>query len=195
MAFHFDAVLVLGKELRRDPERARRELQARAAAASAAIRAGARFVASLEAKLAGQGESGCDLVFDMLRELGVPEAQIVRASLTRSTREEAVLGTSLFEERGVQRGLVLTARYHVPRSRQLFVDSCAAAEVHAPEGLWRWANERERAWIRAGEPGAAAMAAEARTERLFGLLEGALRPLPAGLAGMIEIRAGGWLRG
>ncbi|GDX83291.1 hypothetical protein LBMAG42_51020 [Deltaproteobacteria bacterium] len=195
MAFHFDAVLVMGKELRRDPERARRELRARAAAASAAVRAGASFVASLEAKLAGQDESGCDLMFDLLRELGVPEAAIVRASLTRSTREEAVLGTSLFEERGVQRGLVLTARYHVPRTRRLFREAHAPAEVHAPEGLWRWANERERAWIREGEPDAAAMGAEGRTEALFSLLEGALRPLPVALAGMIEIRAGAWLRG
>lgn len=195
MAFHFDAVLVLGKELRRDPERARRELRARAAAASAALRAGARFVASLEAKLAGQHESGCDLVFDFLRELGVSEDQIVRASLSRSTREEAVLGTSLFEERGVQRGLVVTARYHVPRSRQLFRDARAPAEVHAPEGLWRWANERERAWITEGAPSTAAMAAEARTEGLFRVLEGALRPLPVAMASLIEIRAGAWLRG
>jgi hypothetical protein len=34
----FDAVLILGKELRRDPERALRELRARSAGAAVALR-------------------------------------------------------------------------------------------------------------------------------------------------------------
>lgn len=134
-------------------------------------------------------------MFGLLRELGVPADRIVRAARTRSTREEAVLGTSLFAERGVRRGLVLTARYHVPRARRLFGECLAPVEVHAPEALWRWATEAERAWIRGGEPDAAALAEEARTERLFGLFEAALRPLPVGLRSRLEIRAGGWLRG
>ena len=150
--FSFDGVLVLGKELRRDPERARRELRARAAAAAAAVRAGAPFVATLEAKLAGQAESGADLVRAHLLELGVPEAQIVARSLTRSTREEAWLGAACFAEREVRRGLVITGRYHVERARRLFADAAAPAEVHAPMALWRWANPTERAWITAGAP-------------------------------------------
>ncbi len=152
-------------------------------------------MATLEAKLAGQSVSGSDLVFDLLRELGVPADRIVRASRTRSTREEAVLGTSLFAERGVKRGLVITARYHVPRARRLFAECFAPVEVHAPEALWRWATEAERAWIRGGEPDAGALVEEARSERIFGAIEAALRPLPFGLRSRVEIRAGGWLRG
>jgi hypothetical protein len=195
VSFPFDACLVLGKELRRDPERARRELKARAAAASAALRAGAGWVATLEAKLRGQEASGAELVREFLLELGVPDARIVMRPVTRSTREEAVLGTALFEERQARRGLVLTARYHVARTRRLFGEASAAAEVHTPEALWRHANPREREWIAAGEPDEDTMAREAPVERVFGLLEGALRPLPVGMRNMVEIGAGVLWRG
>lgn len=195
MAFPYDAVLILGKELRRDPARAQRELRARAAAASAALRAGARQVATLEAHLAGQAQSGSALVAELLGKLGVDPAQVVRRDVTRSTREEAVLGTSWFCEVQARRGLVLTARYHVPRARRLFAEAGADAEVHAPEALWRWASAREREWITAGEPDAAALAVEARTEGLYTALEAAIRPLPHGARAMLEIEAGAWLRG
>lgn len=195
VSFPFDAVLILGKELRREPDRAVRELRARAAAAAAALRAGAGCVVTLEAHLRGQDLSGSALVVGLLGELGVDPAKIVRQDQTRSTREEAVLGTACFDERGARRGLVLTAGYHVARSRRLFAEAGAHAEVHAPHALWRWANERERGWIAAGEPSAAAVAQELRTERMFTALETAIRPLPLGLRSGLEIRMGGWLRG
>ncbi len=193
--FPFDAVLVLGKELRRDPVRARAELRARAAAARAALRAGARFVATLEARLRGQDRSGSDLVSDMLAELGAAPHQVVARSLTRSTREEAVLGAALFLERGARRGLVITAEYHVDRARRLFSEAGAAAEVHAPEAMWRWASERERVWIASGRPTPGALAAEASSERVLGSLEWLARPLPVGLRSMLEIGAGRAWRG
>lgn len=191
----FDAVLILGKELRRDPERARRELRARAAAASAAWRAGARFVATLEAKLRGQEESGSTIVVMYLRELGVPDEAIVRADVTRSTREEAVQGEALFRERGVRRGLVVTARYHVPRATRLFTDVGAPAVVHAPTALWRFANDAERAWIAAGEPDEAVMADECRVEAVLSTLARALAPLPVTARSRLEIAAGAAFRG
>jgi len=195
VAFPFDAVVILGKELRRDPERARRELRARAAAAAAALRAGAHRVATLEARLRGQPVSGAALVAEHLDELGVDPARVVRREQTRSTREEALLGAAWLWERGAHRGLVLTASYHVPRARRLFREAGAAAEVHAPEALWRWATPQERRWIEAGTPDAAALRTEARTEALFGALEAALMPLPHMSRAMLEIRAGAWLRG
>jgi hypothetical protein len=195
VALPFDGVLILGKELRREPQRARRELQARAAAAAAALRAGAGWVATLEAKLDGQAQSGSELVREFLAQLGVPPDRVVTRDVTRSTREEAVLGTALFVERACRRGLVLTARYHVPRARRLFEESQAPAEVHAPEAMWRYATAREREWIAAGSPDEAALAAEAPIERLFGGFEALLRPLPVAMRGMIEIGAGAWWRG
>lgn len=192
----FDGVLILGKELRRDPERARRELKARAAGAAAAWRAGAAFVATLEAKLRGQGASGSEIVRGYLLELGVPEAAIVVRDVTRSTREEAVEGTALFHARGVRRGLVLTARYHVPRARRLFADAGGAmAVVHAPQSLWRFANAGERAWMEEGEPDERVMADECRIEAVLSVLARSLAPLPAPLRARLEIGAGAWFRG
>lgn len=191
----FDAVLILGKELRRDPDRARRELRARAAAAAAAWRAGATFVATLEARLRGQEESGSTIVRAYLRELGVPDAAVVHADTTRSTREEAVHGAALFRERGVRRGLVVTARYHVPRAQRLFADVGAPVAVHAPEALWRWATPTERAWIADGEPTPAVMADECRVEAVLSQLARALAPLPVTARSRVEIAAGAWFRG
>ncbi|MDP2307272.1 MAG: YdcF family protein [Pseudomonadota bacterium] len=191
----FDAVLILGKELRRDPDRARRELRARAAAGAAAWRAGAPFVATLEARLRGQELSGSAIVADYLAELGVPQRAIVRMDRTRSTREEAVEGAALFVARGVRRGLVVTASYHVPRARRLFADVGAPAAVHAPEGLWRFANATERAWIEAGTPDAAVMAEECRIEAVLSNLARGLALLPVPARSRVEIVAGAWFRG
>ncbi|MBM4389652.1 MAG: YdcF family protein [Deltaproteobacteria bacterium] len=193
--FPFDGVLILGKELRADPVRARAELRARAAAAAAAARAGAGVVATLEARLRGQDRSGSDLVSDMLAELDVPPEKLVARSQTRSTREEAALGAAFFLERGCRRGLVLTASYHVPRARRLFAEAGAPAEVHAPDAMWRWANERERTWIAAGRPGGAALAREARIEQALRSLEAVLRPLPVATRTMLEVAAGVLWRG
>jgi hypothetical protein len=192
----FDAVLILGKELRRDPDRARRELAARAAAAAAAWRAGAAFVATLEARLRGQADSGSAIVVAMLEELGVPRDAIVAEERTRSTREEAVAGTALFRERGARRPLVVTARYHVPRARRLFDDVGGTfVAVHPPEALWRFASPGERARIAAGEPDARAMADECRVEAVLSTLARGLRPLPRPLRSQLEIRAGAMFRG
>ena len=194
----FDGVLILGKELRRDAERARRELRARAAAAAAAWRAGAPFIATLEARLRGQEDSGSAIVAGYLAELGVPESAIVRMDKTRSTREEAVEGAALFAAKGVRRGLVVTARYHVPRARRLFADTFRGqppAVIHAPEGLWRFANATERAWIEGGTPDAAVMADECRIEALLSTLARGLAVLPVPVRARVEIVAGAWFRG
>lgn len=193
--FPFDAVLVLGKELRRDPERSRRELHARAAAASAAWRHGARRIYTLEARLRGQEQSGSALVASYLAELGVPDEGIVTDDRTRSTREEVVEAGRRFRADGVSRALVLTARYHAHRAQRLFDEEGVGAAVQTPEGMWRFANEAERALIAAGVPDAAALALEARTERLIGFLGVPLQPLPIAVRRAAEIRVGAILRG
>lgn len=192
----FDVVLVLGKELRRDPARARRELAARAAAASAAWRAGASAILTLEARLKGQEDSGSAIVAGLLAELGVPPEAVLRREHTRSTREEAVAGAALFAELGARRPLVVTTRYHVPRARRLFADVGAPhVAVHAPEALWRLADVRERAWIAAGEPAPADMVRECRVEAVLSTLARAIAPLPAPMRNRLEIAAGAWFRG
>ena len=192
----FDGVLVLGKELRRDRGRALRELRARSAAAAIALRQGAAAVASLEAPLVGQEQAGSAIVAAFLRELGVPQQSIILAEQTRSTREEAIAGCAMARDRGWRRTLVITARYHVPRARMLMEEHFgrSAVSVHAPEALLRAATATERAWILAGSPSAAALAAEAPVERVLHGLARVLRPLPDALRWSLEVRAGAALR-
>ncbi len=191
----FDAVVILGKQLKGDPDRALRELRARSAAASAAWRSGVPVVATLEARLKGQAQSGSSLVMGMLTELGVPGTAIVSADRSRSTREEALVAAELLGARGIRRVLVLTARYHTVRARRLFEETGMHVAVHAPDAMWRFANPFERAWIDAGEPDAATLAAEGRTENLWETLGVLIGPLPSRWRHALEVGAGAALRG
>lgn len=189
--------MILGKELRRYPERARRELRARSAAASVALRMGAREVISLEAVLRGQARSGSRIVAELLEELGVPPGQTVLAERTRSTREEALEAARLSQERGYQRLVAITSAYHVPRARRYFRDAfrgLGPVEVVAPESFIQRANATERAWIEAGAPDAVCLRQERPTELAFGALAAALRPLPAPIRWRVEVGAGALFR-
>ncbi|MFT5681478.1 MAG: uncharacterized SAM-binding protein YcdF (DUF218 family) [Myxococcota bacterium] len=193
----FDGVLILGKELKRDRDRALRELKARAAAASAALRRGAVAVASLEAPLVGQQEAGSAIVAGYLHELGVPEDRIILRTDSRSTREEAILAAKLADEQGWSRLLVITAIYHAPRARRLFEEHLGRHRVtiHSPQAMLRHATEQERAWITAGESSSEELASELRVEQAFSAAERVLSVLPDRVRWGVEMRAAAWLRG
>ncbi len=195
----FDAVIVLGKEMRHDPERALRELRARAAAASAVSRHTAATIATLEARLKGQHRTGSEVVADLLSELGADPSRVYREDQTRSTREEVARTLDLAISRRWTRILVVTARYHIPRARRLYADELArlptapTIAVHCPAALLRACNPTERAWILAGEPDAATMQRECRAELVLSTLARVLRPLP--FRREVEVYAGARLRG
>ncbi len=197
MPFPFDAVLVLGKGLRRDPKRAHAELRARTAAASAALRAGATRVLSLEAQLRGQARAGSDIVAENLRFLGVHADSMVLREHSRSTRDEAVMSQKLARELGIRRLLAVTSSYHVPRTRQIFeaVHGPDKVSVHGTTALLALANPAERAWIVAGEPTARTQTEEARVEQLLLTAEASLAPLPRPLRWKLESLAGSLWRG
>lgn len=199
-------ILILGKELRVDPARGRRELQARAAGAAALWRRAQRRgeaarVLTLEALMRGQDTSGSALVRTFLRELGVPDGAVHAEERTCSTREEVVRGLELLRALNPDPGAemtILTARYHLARARRLFAEHGAPdggpIRVIAPEALWRMATAQERAWMAAGVPDAAATQAEARQERILSLAEALIRPMPKGWRARAEIAAGRWWR-
>ena len=191
-----DAIVVLGKELRRDPARGVRELRARAAAATIALRLGVPWAVSLEAPLRGQVDAGSALVARLMGELGAPSARLVRQEVTRSTREEAVQAARLARARGWSSLWVVTADYHRARAQRYFDDlDGVVARVCAPDALVRWARPVEATWISEGHPDPRALAAEVRAERTFEMLGAALRPLPTRLRWRVEIAAGAALRG
>lgn len=207
----FDAVVVLGKEMRHEPERAMRELRARAAAAAAVHRATGATIATLEARLRGQARTGSQIVADLLSELGVSSTAVYREDQTRSTREEVARTLDLTAARSWKRILVVTARYHIPRVRRLFTDeigatgrrapladrgdqrACIHVAVHGPPAVLRCASEVERSWILAGEPSDATMRQECRAELVLSTLARAIQPLP--FRRELEVQAGAWLRG
>jgi uncharacterized SAM-binding protein YcdF (DUF218 family) len=191
----FDAVLIFGKHVGEDPDRNGRELRARAAAAAAAWRAGCPRIATLEARLRGQEDSGSTLVTRWLHELGVPDSAIYARDWTCSTREEVVRGAAWLQETGARTALALTARYHVERVRRLFAEAGVIVTVQTPEGLWRDANPTERAWIDAGVPDADTLRREGAVELRFALLEALVRPLPYRIRADLEIAAGRRYRG
>jgi len=193
----FDGVQILGKELRHFPERARRELKARAAAASVALEQGAELAASLEAPLVGQADAGSTIVAGFLDELGVPRERMILDELTRSTREEAVAGKVVADQHGWRRTLVVTSAYHVPRARRIFEDVFGRSRVavHAPEAMLQRADGLAREWILEGTPDEAAMRFECRVEALLSNLARALGLFPAELRWQTEVWAGTLLRG
>ena len=192
----FDGVLILGKELRRDRERALRELRARSAAAAAALRRGAAAVASLEAPLVGQEEAGSVIVARFLSELGVPTEKMILQQTTRSTREEAILGHEVAQAQGWSRTLVITTGYHAPRARRLFEEHFGrqGVTVHSPEAMLRHATPQERSWIIGGASSPEELASEHRVEQVFSAAERALSVLPSRLRWGIEMQAASLLR-
>jgi len=192
-----DAVFVLGKELRRDRERALRELGARAAAAAIAHREGARRIISLEAPLQGQGEAGSQIVARMLAGLGVAAEVLHLEETTRSTREEALGLRRVLDEQGLRRALVLTSSYHISRSRRYFREVVGRdrVDVLPPEAFLARARPEERALILAGVPGPEVLADECKVEATFLALSRVLAPLPAPLRWEVEVLAGGVYRG
>jgi hypothetical protein len=191
MSFPFDAVLILGKALRGDPARARRELAARAAAASAALRAGAGRVLSLEACMRGQEEAGSAIVAALLADLGVPTSSLITAARSRSTREEAMVALELADAHDLGRLVAVTTGYHVPRARRVLEEVLGPGRVsvHASTAFLSRASERERALILGGEPGLAALRHETRAECLLGAVEALVAPLPRALRWRLETAA------
>lgn len=192
-----DAVLVLGKELRRFPARARRELAARAAGAVVLWRRHGCPVLALEAPLRGQREAGSAMVTGLLRSHGVPLGDIEAAEESRSTREEVLALRRRARDRGWAQILVLTAAYHVRRS-QVICDGVlgpGCARVLAPEALLAGAPPDLQPAIRAGVSTPAALAPEHAVERRLTLLAAVLRPLPRRVRFGVEVAAGAAARG
>ena len=189
--------MVLGKELRRFPVRGQRELRARAAAASVALRGETRVVFTLEAHLKGQARSGSAIVVEALQELGADMDRVVVDEVTRSTREEVRLAQRLLDEHGLRRIALITHGYHVDRVRRYADETFprpGQCVVLTPETFLQRARGIERTWIEAATPTEQVYADEKGAERLLGGMARALSVLPRCMAWDIEVAAGGLYR-
>ncbi len=194
----FDAVMVMGKELRLDPQRGRRELAARAAAASATLREfkGEGRALSLEATLRGQEESGTQIVQKLWSDLGVPADRMVLRNQTYSTRQEAMLASALMESLEIGRIAVFTASYHLERTRTIFAEHLDLDRfcVLPPEAALRIANPQERDWILSGAVGPDALQFERSRERRWSALSAGMQWLGQGPRWRVECLMGRVLR-
>jgi uncharacterized SAM-binding protein YcdF (DUF218 family) len=79
-----------------------------------------------------------------LSALGVPEAVIVRERCSFSTRENARYTAQIMARRGIDRVLVVTCPWHLPRALELFAraglraEGFAAADAPSDGDLRRW---------------------------------------------------------
>lgn len=70
---------------------------------------------------------------ELLRMIGIPDSAIVLETKAQNTHEHAVNLCPIFEERKIQRVLLVTTAMHMPRSIGVFRHSCPAVEyVPAP---------------------------------------------------------------
>ena len=186
---------MLGKELRRDEPRARRELAARAAAAALLWRRHGCSVLTLEAPLRGQRDAGSVIVARLLAAHGLPASAVVAAEESRSTREELLALRRRVRMHRWSHVLIVTSAYHVARSQRICDDVLGSGlgRVLAPEALLAGAPSDLAVPIRAGVPSAATLELERRTERRLSMLAGALFPLPRALRFRVEVVAGALL--
>ncbi len=105
-----------------------------------------------------RGTSEADALFEALLKLGVPERVIVRELWSLSTVENAWYSTELLRAAGLERPLIVTCDWHMPRALACFEHAgiagvALAVTTEAPgvvaraarsalEGVRRWVDRR-----------------------------------------------------
>lgn len=93
-------------------------------------------------------EPEADIMARLARELGVPEARLLRERRSANTFENAVYTQLIMEERGFSRALVVTDSFHLPRAlfifRTLGMTVQGAAAGRGAEARWRWYGHHVR---------------------------------------------------
>jgi uncharacterized SAM-binding protein YcdF (DUF218 family) len=91
-----------------------------------------------------------DGMADELLRQGVPPDRIVRERLSLSTRDNARYTAAQLKKRGIERAIVVTCAWHLPRATALFrrqglkVEGVGAVDVGASLAtrVYRWGRER-----------------------------------------------------
>lgn len=93
-------------------------LTRRAEAAERAYRPGDLVVTC--GGVAWDGDVEADALARLLEARGVPEGAIVRERRSRDTHENAVFAARILAERGIDRVVLVTCTWHLPRARRNF---------------------------------------------------------------------------
>ena len=152
-AGEYDAIIVLGAQVKPDGEPSI-QLQWRLDAAYKAWQERNCLVVVCGAQGANEPATEASVMKAELVRQGVPEESILMDDKSFNTRQNINNAISLMEGRGVDRVLIVTSDYHLPRAMALAEDAgLAASGVGSPtkQGLRFWVKNYGReglAWIK-----------------------------------------------
>ena len=152
-AGEYDAIIVLGAQVKPDGEPSI-QLQWRLDAAYKAWQERNCLVVVCGAQGANEPATEASVMKAELVRQGVPEESILMDDKSFNTRQNINNAISLMEGRGVDRVLIVTSDYHLPRSMALAEDAgLEASGVGSPtkQGLRFWVKNYGReglAWIK-----------------------------------------------
>ena len=152
-AGEYDAIIVLGAQVKPDGEPSI-QLQWRLDAAYKAWQERNCLVVVCGAQGANEPATEASVMKAELVRQGVPEESILMDDKSFNTRQNINNAISLIEGRGVDRVLIVTSDYHLPRSMALAEDAgLEASGVGSPtkQGLRFWVKNYGReglAWIK-----------------------------------------------
>ena len=152
-AGEYDAIIVLGAQVKPDGEPSI-QLQWRLDAAYKAWQERNCLVVVCGAQGANEPATEASVMKAELVRQGVPEESILMDDKSFNTRQNINNAISLMEGRGVDRVLIVTSDYHLPRSMALAEDAgLEASGVGSPtkQGLRFWGKNYGReglAWIK-----------------------------------------------
>ena len=152
-AGEYDAIIVLGAQVKPDGEPSI-QLQWRLDAAYKAWQEQNCLVVVCGAQGANEPATEASVMKAELVRQGVPEESILMDDKSFNTKQNINNAISLMEGRGVDRVLIVTSDYHLPRSMALAEDAgLAASGVGSPtkQGLRFWVKNYGReglAWIK-----------------------------------------------
>lgn len=154
------ALVVLGCRVRRSPSGALEGALARradtAAQHFASLGPNARPLVIVAGGRAWSGELEADVLFDALRERGIPIQRIALERCSLSTTDNARFVAEMLRRRQLDDVRIVTCEWHAPRAKEAFFASGIPAEVigaPCPLGGWgrRWVELRERVtrlWVK-----------------------------------------------
>ena len=146
-----DVIIVLGAQVKEDgtPSVA---LERRLTAALEAYQAKPQLIIACGAQGANEPRAEGDVMRDWLMAHGVAGEDVVAETASFNTRENLEYARAIMEHRGLERALVVTSDYHVPRAlalcRQVGIEATGKGSPSKPEYFIKNHFREGLSWIK-----------------------------------------------
>lgn len=147
----YDAIIVLGAQVKADgsPSVA---LERRLAAALEAYQERPRLLIVCGARGGNEPRAEGDVMRDWLIDRGVDEDDVVAETASFNTRENLEYALAIMEHRGLERALIVTSDYHVPRAlalcEQVGIEATGKGSPSKPEYFIKNHLREGLSWIK-----------------------------------------------